>query len=134
MSGFFKILVSVALASVVFSGCSRLAPVYDVSQSPIEIKKGKTSEDVYQAIKRAGVGLGWVITKKRDGLAEGKLSLRKHLAVVEIPYSTSSYSINYKSSVELNYNDAKKTIHKNYNGWISNLDNAIQVQLSTLVD
>ena len=41
-----------------------------------------------------------------------------------------SYSIDYKNSLNLKYDSTKNTIHKNYNGWIQNLDNAIQVQLS----
>ncbi len=125
-------LAVVAISTFVLTGCSRAVSVYNVDQTKVEIKKGKSSEDVYQAIKKAGAGLGWIVTKKKEGTAEGRLMLRKHLAVVEIPYSTKSYSINYKNSNELNYNPSNNTIHKNYNSWIQNLDNAIQIQLNAL--
>lgn len=46
----------------------------------------------------------------------GALKLRKHVAVVDIPYDTRSYSIKYVDSTESNYADGN--IHKNYNGWI----------------
>jgi hypothetical protein len=60
----------------------------------------------------------------------GTLNLRTHTAVVEIPYSTSTYSIKYRSSVNLNEKDGM--IHKNYNGWIQNLTRGINTQLSLL--
>ena len=60
----------------------------------------------------------------------GTLHLRKHMAIVDIPYSTNSYSILYKDSAQLDYNG--DTIHQNYNGWITNLNNAIQQGMRTL--
>jgi hypothetical protein len=47
--------------------------------------------------------------------------------VVEIPYSAKSYSINYKSSENLDAADGQ--IHNNYNGWIKNLAKGIDAQL-----
>jgi hypothetical protein len=64
-------------------------------------------------------------------LGPGKLAatlhLRTHTAEVEIPYSVTSYSIIYKSSVDLKEKDGQ--IHKNYNGWIQNLNRGIDTQL-----
>ena len=53
--------------------------------------------------------------------------MRKHTAVVEIPYSARSYSILYKSSANLDEGDGQ--IHNNYNGWIKNLAKGIDAQL-----
>jgi hypothetical protein len=58
------------------------------------------------------------------------LDLRTHHAVVEIAYNAKSYSIAYKESNNLNYDG--KSIHRNYNGWIHNLQNAINVELNNL--
>jgi hypothetical protein len=65
----------------------------------------------------------------------GTLNLRAHQAVVDIAYDTKSYNIRYKSSKGLLYGEADHTsgqetreVHKNYNGWIENLDNAIRTQ------
>jgi predicted naringenin-chalcone synthase len=41
--------------------------------------------NIEKAIVRAGTGLGWVMTKKSDKHIVGKLALRKHLAVIDIP-------------------------------------------------
>ena len=53
---------------------------------------------------------------------------RAHTAVVEIPYSSSTYSIKYRSSVNLK--ESGGNIHKNYNGWIQNLTRGINAQLT----
>jgi hypothetical protein len=63
------------------------------------------------------------------GLPYGStLNLRTHTAMVDIPFTASTYSIVYKSSVNLDQQGA--TIHQNYNGWVQNLDQAIRRQLS----
>ena len=61
------------------------------------------------------------------------MRLRTHVAIVDVTYDTSTYSIQYVDSTNLNYNESKGTIHKNYNGWIQNLENAIQRELSALM-
>jgi hypothetical protein len=57
----------------------------------------------------------------------GTLMLRSHTAVVEIPYSATSFSIKYRSSINLDQSGGN--IHKNYNGWIQNLYKGINTQL-----
>ncbi|MEP7061338.1 MAG: hypothetical protein ABI881_03015 [Betaproteobacteria bacterium] len=84
--------------------------------------------EVEQAINRAGMSLGWVMTPTRPGLTTGRLAIRTHVAVVEISYDTKSFSIKYKDSVNLEYDGGN--IHKNYNGWIDNLEREIRANLS----
>ena len=125
-------LSGAVLAGLLFlSGC-RGAAVYNVENSPIEAKV--PSSKVYDAIKMAGASKGWIITNVKPGLAMGKLNARSHSAVVEIPYTENSFSIRYKDSTDLNYDASNNQIHKNYNGWIKNLENAINVQLSVLAN
>ena len=125
-------LSGAVLAGLLFlSGC-RGAAVYNVENSPIEAKV--PSSKVYDAIKMAGASKGWIITNVKPGLAMGKLNARSHTAIVEIPYTENSFSIRYKDSTDLNYDASNNQIHKNYNGWIKNLENAINVQLSVLAN
>lgn len=133
MNNIFKILLVMVMGLFVFVGCTS-KNIYNVVDNPISVKKGITEEQVYKAIKTAGIGLGWQITKVESGLAQGQLNLRSHVAIVEIPYNTASYSIKYKNSTNLNYNADKNSIHRNYNGWIQNLDNAIKTQLNALAE
>ena len=88
------------------------------------------NEQVRAAIVRAGVALGWQMKDEGPNLLVGTLQLRTHTAVVEIPYSTTQYSIKYRSSVGLD--EKGGAIHKNYNGWIQNLTNGINAQVSAL--
>jgi len=119
----------IALLLVSLAGC-RTAPIKDVERAPIP--PGATEEQVQKAILEAGASLGWGMKVKRPGLIFANLSLRSHLAEVEIPYTRSSYSILYKGSSHLKYDPAKRTIHSNYNGWIQNLDAAIRSRLALL--
>ncbi|MCT7911958.1 hypothetical protein N5912_08950 [Arcobacter lacus] len=133
MKATLKLLFITVLGLFLLTGC-RTATLYNVSDSPIEVKKGTSEEQVYKAIKNAGSSLGWMITKVKPGLAQGQLNIRKHMAIVDISYNTTSYSINYRNSSQLDYNAQKNTIHQNYNGWVQNLDNAIKIQLNNLAD
>ncbi|MEA3404238.1 MAG: hypothetical protein U9R28_00675 [Pseudomonadota bacterium] len=89
----------------------------------------KSTEQVKKAINIAGSGLGWMIKEVDGGTLQGTLLLRKHVAQITIPYSEKEYSLLYKASENLKYDAEAQTIHKNYNGWIQNLNRAIQVQL-----
>ena len=128
---FIRILMIALVALLIGSlaGC-RSAPVKEVERAPIPSKA--TEQQVQQAIIAAGAGLGWVMKVKRPGLIVGTLTVRSHLAEVEIPYSRTSFSIHYKSSSNLDYDPTNRTIHSNYNGWIENLDRAIRASLTAI--
>ena len=116
---------------LLLGACAMSQPVMNVTQAPVNTNKPKPSmEDVRQAIIRAGAGLGWQMKAEKPGQIAGTLLLRTHTAVVDIDYSQTNYSIKYRDSTNLDYADGK--IHKNYNGWIQNLDKAIKAQLLTL--
>lgn len=121
-----KLLIAIATL-VVLCGCRGTVPIYNVTDAPVNVAKPPaTLQSVEQAIVRAGIGLGWAMKPERPGLITGTLNLRTHTAVVSIPYSTSTYSILYRESVNLNQKDDK--IHPNYNSWIQNLNKAINQQ------
>ncbi|HRN77130.1 hypothetical protein [Ottowia sp.] len=119
-------LLSITLA---LAACTA-APIQNVTEAPVATASGKalTKEQVRGAILRAGAALGWQMRDENADTMVGTLHLRKHTAVVEIPYSTKSYSIKYRSSVNLDEKGGQ--IHKNYNGWIQNLTRGINAQLS----
>jgi hypothetical protein len=110
-------------------GCAA-TPVYNVESAPVVTNKPASAQDVEKAIIRAGAGLGWQMIAKGPGRIEGVLALRTHRAVVDITYDAKKYSIKYKDSQDLNYDGTN--IHRNYNGWIQNLDKGIRAQLSTI--
>lgn len=110
--------------------CMRCGPIQNVTDAPVPSASGKalSSDEVRKAILRAGMMLGWQMNAGAPGKITGTLNVRKHTAVVEIPYSSRSYSINYKSSVNLSEEDGQ--IHNNYNGWVKNLARSIDANLA----
>ncbi|MCS6896559.1 MAG: hypothetical protein NZM29_01175 [Nitrospira sp.] len=125
-------LLCIILVSLV--GCRGGGQIYNVKDAPVTTATGKevTLDQVTKAIVEAGSGLGWTMTVVKPGQIIGTLRLRSHTAVVDIPYTTKTYSIIYKDSTNLKYDAEKQTIHKNYRSWIENLDNAIKSRISGL--
>ena len=122
-------LAALALVTAGLVGCAA-APIMNVTEAPVATASGKplSNEQVRSAIVRAGAALGWQMKEEGPGMLLGTLQLRNHTAVVAIPYSPTSYSVQYRSSVNLD--EKGGTIHKNYNGWIQNLTRGINAQLS----
>ena len=119
-----------AAATTAQAGCMHCDPILNVSDAPVTSASGKalTDDQVKSAIIRAGAALGWQMKEASAGKISATLLIRKHTAVIEIPHSPTSYSITYKSSVNLDEADGQ--IHKNYNGWIQNLTRGINAQLT----
>ena len=124
----FKRILVAACVVLLLAGCNS-RPIMNVTDQPVVAAAGKrlTADQVRDTIVAAGTGLGWVMTPVSPGLVSGRLMLRDHVAVVDIHYSATTYSITYKDSTNLNYRDGQ--IHKNYNGWVENLDRDIRAGL-----
>jgi hypothetical protein len=122
-----KIIVALGVV-LLMVGCT-LRPIVNVTDQPVVAAAGKqlTADQVRNAIVSAGNALGWVMTPVSPGQVSGRLLLRDHVAVVDVRYTANTYSITYKDSMNLNYRDGQ--IHKNYNGWIENLDRDIRNEL-----
>jgi hypothetical protein len=105
------------------AACARPTPIQEGSG---EFVGRATLAQRAAEIRRAGAGLGWVMQDQGPGLMRGTLNIRSHQAVVEIPYDTRRFSIRYVTSTNLDYTGS--TIHRNYNNWVRNLQNAIVVQ------
>lgn len=131
MKSFNFILAAVLIPMMVlFTGCTT-EEIRNIKDAPVATSsKGVSMAKVTKAIKDAGVSMGWSMRLIKPGHFEGTLYLRKHMARVAVDYSANSYSINYVDSKNLNHDG--NMIHKNYNGWIINLDSAIKQRLSIL--
>jgi hypothetical protein len=121
----------IALAAFVALGVGCItAPIYDVVNAPVVANRTATMDDVQKAIVRAGTQLGWQITPESPGKLTGRLALRTHTATMDITHDVQTYSIKYRDSTNLQAEGGQ--IHKNYNGWIQNLEKGIRAQLATL--
>ena len=123
-------VITLGALAILLVACTT-QPVRNVENAPISISNSSYDlSDVTKEIRSAGAGLGWQMKEKTPGHIVGSLYLRTHVAVVDVTYTLDEFSINYKDSTNLNYDGT--VIHKNYNGWIENLTNAINVRLSAL--
>ena len=128
----FILLAFVALLALVScnaSSMNRLQPVLNIDKTPV-VELGSqpaTSLQIRNAIIIAGTSLGWDIVPTTSGHVVGTLNLRSHQAVIDIIYSDKQYAITYKNSQNLRYDGTK--IHRNYNGWIQNLNKAIKTEI-----
>jgi hypothetical protein len=109
------------------AGCTRTAPVYNVTSDNFSTPSAPLSERAAQ-IKRAGVGLRFAMEDAGPGKIKATYNARGHQAVVMVSFNQSSFSIQYVSSLDLDYDGSN--IHKNYNEWIQNLERAIKAQSS----
>jgi len=114
------------------AGCAASRPIVDVTDAPVVVSRGKqlSTTQVRDAIMRAGRSLGWQMTASDPGLITGRLDLRRHAAVIGVRYNAKTYSILYKDSSNLDYQNGQ--IHKNYHGWIENLDRSIRNELAAI--
>jgi hypothetical protein len=110
------------------AGCAS-QPVYTVSDAAvIASKQSVTLDEVSKAIVRAGAGLGWQMNETEPGHIVGTLNLRNHTAVVDVTYDIKSYRV--LGQHNLQYDGTN--IHRNYNGWIQRLDQAIRAELTAI--
>lgn len=110
------------LACLPIAGHARAEPLVNISSAPIPA--GLDPAKVEKGIILGGMQRGWVMKRVADGHLQATLLIRKHTAVVDVKWSGNTYSITYKDSVNLDYEDGR--IHRNYNKWIRNLDQDIQ--------
>jgi len=112
----------VLLATLSLAACAR--PILNVERQ--NFATAGTFDQRAEQIRRAGAGLGWQIDPVRPGLMRATLNLRSHVAITEIAYDQQGFSIRYVDSRNLGYDGTN--IHKNYNGWVTNLERAISQQ------
>lgn len=125
--GFILIATSVAWAD---------APIRNIVDEAVPSRLDGTSrtlDEVKEAVVTGCQRKGW--RPVLDGEAQIKCTILvrgRHYAEVVIPYSAEKYSILYVTSRELDYNEKKQKIHKNYNRWVLGLSATIQQQFDML--
>lgn len=123
-------LILTAILSLSLLGACTSKPVHDLDEQlvPVATTGSQLSlESVERSILDASRKRGWVARVVEPGLIEAQISVRSHGANVLIPYSQHSYSIHYKNSENLDYDEG--SIHRNYNKWVNNLSKSIRQEL-----
>ncbi len=158
---FLTILLTLSCLALLLSGC-KSAPVYNVHDAAFVRPPGSSLYDIEQAIVRGCRRVHWQPKVISPGKILAHYSTKKHryAATVAIDFDHDSYDISYVNSQNLKYHrlseqngesdsffsehnpfadtqnqsDAgpQATIHKVYNQWVSNLEESINTELTTL--
>lgn len=116
------------LGSLLLAGCSTSQPIQNINHEQIALTLNQ--EQVERAIMQGGKQKGWTMQRAEPGLIHGTITVRSHQATIKVPYTNRDFSILYVSSKGLD-DEGQGTIHRNYNKWISLLDQAIRLELNS---
>lgn len=127
-----KFLKSVLAIILIFSALPSFAsaPIQDLIDVAVPVNVDGSAPNL-EAVKLAIISAcrkrGWSpVIAGTNQISASILVRSKFHAEVEIPYNAKSYSIKYKSSRELDYDEEKGKIHRNYNKWVAMLSASIQ--------
>lgn len=93
-----------------------------------------TVDQIRKAFMVGGARRNWNFSEEGPNKLVGKLNVRTHQIVVDIPISEGRYSVMYRDSVNMKYGleDGKKVIHPQYNNWVNNLLGDMRAELAKL--
>lgn len=121
-----RIVMLTALA-LLLGGCTS-KPVYNAKES-FSSDMGFSNEQMNRAIITALNDRQWVVQSAKPGMIKAAITVRnRHHAEVDIPYTATSFEIDYRSSTGLDYANGK--IHGNYNRWVNRLRSNILKELA----
>ncbi|MBB4866071.1 hypothetical protein HNP46_004976 [Pseudomonas nitritireducens] len=110
------------VATTLALGCTT-KPVQNIDQS-LPADSNRTSVQVQAAIRDALDEQKWTVQQDAGNVIYAQITVReRHHAEISIPYSSQQYSIKLRSSSGLDEKDGQ--IHRNYNKWVTLLNNRI---------
>ena len=131
------LLLMVLLAAMAGIGCRSGQPVgtYAYDFPAAEASKNISDKKMHDLIVKSCTDNNWRVSEPSTNVIEATLMVRnKHTVVVTIPYTAKHYSINYKSSTNMEYkakSDGTTVIHPNYNKWVGILDKSIRTNVAS---
>lgn len=96
--------------------------------------KPATAEEIKRAFMVGGARRGWNCVDETPDKMVCTVVVRTHTLAMNLAYEPGKYSLTYKDSVNLDYKDdaGKKTIHRAYLSWNTNLMNDARAELLRL--
>ncbi|WP_447754074.1 hypothetical protein [Pseudomonas nicosulfuronedens] len=118
--------IILCVATVLVIGCTGRA-VQNIDQS-LPPSSQRTTAQVQQAIHQALAEQKWTLQQDNGSVIYAEITVReRHHAEISIPYSSQQYSIKLRSSSGLDEENGQ--IHRNYNNWVTLLNEKIQQNL-----
>jgi hypothetical protein len=119
------------------------ATIQNIPPTPHLAPAGTSLADLAAYIKFAAAEEGWTAVAEAPGVIRASMRARSHKAVVTIGFDEVNFWIEYRDSVNLDYNPkgrkARKNwpeikgprIHRNYNLWVKQLAKSIEIYAET---
>jgi hypothetical protein len=127
------LIVAAALPGV---AAAAAADVVDWQNVPAVTGSGKpaTAEEIKRAFMVGGARRGWNCVDNGPDKMVCTVLVRTHTLVMDLAYEPGKYTLKYKDSINLDYKDeaGKKTIHRAYISWNTNLMNDVRAELLRL--
>jgi hypothetical protein len=99
-------------------------PLAEFENMPAVAASGQpaSSAQIKAAIEAAAQQHDWTVVTPAPGRMVATLQVRnKHTVVTEILYKPGQYSVQYKDSVNMNFDPSTRVIHPFYNKWVQGL-------------
>jgi hypothetical protein len=131
-------VVVLALAFAVLAPAPALAAVDLIEWNNVAAVTGSGKPATVGEIKRAfmagGARRGWTATDAGPDAMILTIVVRTHTLLMELTCEPGKYSLKYKDSVNLDFKDeaGKRTIHRSYINWNTNLMNDARAELMRL--
>lgn len=108
----------------------RPIPLVEVVDAPVmwSTPEAATLAQMQAAVLAGCAAKGWVGQAVEPGHVHAVLTRPDYRAEIDILYSTSKLSIKYAASEGLDYNADRQLIHRNFNRWLTLLQQAINVE------
>lgn len=124
----FQRIAALFAVAVALSGCTS-NPVYTAKET-FPSDRGFSNDRMSRAIVTALMERQWVVQSARPGMIKAAITVRdKHHAEIDIPYTPTSFEMDYRDSRGLDYKDGR--IHGTYNRWINYLRDDVIKQLAS---
>jgi hypothetical protein len=124
----FQRIAALFAVAVALGGCTS-NPVYTAKET-LPSDRGLSNDRMSRAIVTALIERQWVVQSARPSMIKAAITVRdKHHAEIDIPYTTTSFEIDYRDSRGLGYKDGR--IHGTYNRWINYLRDDVIKQLAS---
>ncbi|MGB0683252.1 MAG: hypothetical protein ACPGOV_11110 [Magnetovibrionaceae bacterium] len=128
MKVFGRVLI-LALVTLQLSACfGREQVIYsNVSRSIPASAQSLSLAEISSVIQQTAISRNWIAKPVDDNTIRITHEIRTHMAAAEITFSQDSYKTTYVDSTNLLYKGS--TIHRNYNRWVRNLEQDIDIAL-----
>ena len=127
-----KLLITTLLVAAVAFSSAEAARIENLENLAIPARtdgSGFTIDEVEALIMQGCSRRQWTPEVEGDSIITCDILVRgRHYVKVAIPFSETEYSILYRDSAEMNYDEKRQRIHRKYNGWVNNLRLMIERQ------